>query len=58
MFNALIDYFSPNPELITFEPIFIPNLAKFSSMLPPVCAFFFSLVSVFSYYSFSYSLCC
>ena len=38
MFNAL-DYFFPNPEFIAFEPIFIPNLAKFPSILPPVSAF-------------------
>ena len=31
--------FFPNPEFIAFEPIFIPNLAKFPSILPPVCAF-------------------
>ena len=39
MFNALIDYFFPNPEFIAFEPIFIPNLARFPSMLPSVCVF-------------------
>ena len=40
MFNTLIELgFFPNPEFIAFEPIFISNLAKFSSILPPVCAF-------------------
>ena len=32
-------FFPPNQEFIAFEPIFIPNLAKFPSKLPPVCAF-------------------
>ena len=39
MFNALINYFFSNPEFIAFEPTFVPNLAKFPSILPPVCAF-------------------
>ena len=39
MFNAPIDYYFPSPELIVFEPIFIHNLAKFPSKLPPVCTF-------------------
>ena len=40
MFNALIDYFFLNPELIAFEPIFIPNIAKFLSMLLQFVLFF------------------
>ena len=36
---TLINYFFSNPEFIAFEPTFVPNLAKFPSILPPVCAF-------------------
>ena len=46
MFKPTSIIFFPNPEFIAFEPIVIPNLAKFPSIplpppppLPPVCAF-------------------